>query len=134
MDIALAIAGFAISGFLAFGFWKAGWFKFTSSRETLLGAGFGWVEKTPFGAVRLLAFLELLGAVGVVLAPAVSFVPGFEWAIWFGVAAGAGLALVMVAAIILHQARGESKYTLKMNLGLLVPALIATAIWVLLAM
>lgn len=131
MDILIAVLGFAVSAFLAFGFFKAGKFKLTASRDTLLGAGFGWVEKTSMGAVRTLALLEVLGAIGVVLAPAAFYlVPGFDWTIWFGVASAAGLALVMVAAIILHQVRGESKYTLKMNLGLLAPALIATALWV----
>jgi hypothetical protein len=131
LDIFIAVIGFAVSAFLGFGFFKAGKFKLTASRETLLGAGFGWVEKTSMGAVRTLALLEVLGAIGGVVAPAAFYMlPGFEWAIWFGVAATAGLALVMVAAIILHQVRGESKYTLKMNLGLLLPALVATGLWI----
>lgn len=131
MDIFTAVLGFAVSAFLTMSFFKAGKFKLTASKETLLGAGFGWVEKTSMGSVRLLALLEVLGAIGVVLAPAAFYlVPGFEWSIWFGVISAAGLALVMVAAIILHQARGESKYTFKMNLNLLVPALIATGIWI----
>ena len=78
--------------------------------------------------VRLIAWLELLGAAGLVLAP-IGYFLGFDWAIWFAIAAGAGLALTMVGAIWVHAARKESKYTLKMNLGILAPTLVATAGW-----
>jgi hypothetical protein len=128
MEIFIIIAAGAASLFTAFAFYKAGKFKAFSTRETLLGAGFGWVEKTPLGAVRLIAWLELLGAAGVVLAP-IGYFAGFEWAIWFAVAAAAGLALTMVFAIILHAQRGETKYTLKMNLQLLLIAALAAGLW-----
>jgi hypothetical protein len=119
MNIAIAIAALAVSGSAAFSFWKAGYFKATANRETLLGAGFGWIEPLHTGVVRLIAWLELLGAVGMVLAPLVAyFVPGFEWALVVGVAAGIGLALTMVGAAILHIVRGEFKYTWKMNISL----------------
>jgi hypothetical protein len=132
MDVVTIIGitiGFAASIFAAIGFYKAGSFKAKTSMEKLLEAGFGWVKGTPEVSVRLLAWLEILGAIGIVLAP-IAALAGFGFAKWFAVAAAAGLSLVMVAAIILHQARGESKYTLKMNLGLLAPALVATAAWV----
>ncbi len=54
---------------------------------------------------------------------------GFEWAIWFAVAAGAGLALTMVGAILVHAQRGELKYTLKMNLRLLAVAAVSAGAW-----
>ena len=119
MNIAIAIAALAVSGLAAFAFWKAGYFKATANRETLLGAGSGWIEPLHTGVVRLIAWLELLGAVGIFLAPlAAYFVPGFEWALVVGVAAGIGLALTMVGAAILHIVRGEFKYTWKMNISL----------------
>ena len=133
MNIVYALAGLALSALVAFSFYKAGKFKAFSTKETLLGAGFGWVEKTPFAVVRLIAWLELAGAAGLILAPIGYFV-GLEWAIWFGVAAAAGLALTMVGAIILHAKRGEGKYTLKMNLQLLVVALVAAGLWAYLPM
>lgn len=128
MNIVYAVAALAVSAFAAFSFFKAGRFKATASKETLLQAGFGWVEKTPFGVVRLIAWLEILGAIGVVLAPlAYWFIPGFEWAKWVGVAAAVGLALTMVGAALVHIARGEFKYTWKMNGSLFLVA-VASAV------
>ena len=127
--IIVAILALAVSAFVAFGFFKAGKFKAFSPREALLAAGFGWVEKLPFGVVRLIAWLELLGAVGIVAAPvAAYFIPGFAWAQAFGFLAADGLALTMVVASIMHIARGEFKYTWKSNLGLLVASVVALAL------
>jgi 4-hydroxybenzoate polyprenyltransferase len=128
MNILIIVLAAAASLFTAFAFFKAGKFKATSSKETLLGAGFGWVEKTPFWTVRLIAWLELLGAAGLVLAP-IGYFLGFTWALWFAVAAGIGLALTMVGAIILHAKRGEGKYTFKMNMNLLLVSLAAALLW-----
>lgn len=113
-----AVVAWAITIPLALGFFKAGKFKATASRETLIGAGFGWVTKLPFGVVRLIAWLELLGVAGIVLAPLASELLGFGWAQPWGVAAAAGLALTMVVAFIMHAARGELKYTAKNNIAL----------------
>jgi hypothetical protein len=128
MNIVLAIAALAVSIFAARGFFKAGSFKAKATKETLLGAGFGWVEKIPFGLVRLIAWLEILGAIGIVLAPIGAYVTGFAWSQWIGVAAGAGLALTMVVAFIMHVARKEAKYTWKNNLGLFAAAAVATVL------
>lgn len=131
MDIVLAVAAFAVSAFSAFSFFKAGKFKAFSDRDTLLGAGFGWIEPIPFGLVRLIAWLEILGAIGIVAAPlAAWFVPGFEWAKWVGVAAAAGLALTMVVAALVHIARKEFAYTWKMNVSLFAVAAIAGVVQV----
>lgn len=126
MNQVFAIAGLAVSVFVAFGFFKAGKFKATASRETMLGAGFGWIEKLPTATVRLIAWLELAGALGIVLAPLAAYlVPGFEWAQIWGVLAAAGLALTMVVAFVMHVVRGEAKYTWKANLSLLAAAVAA---------
>lgn len=98
MNYVWAIAALAVSVFVANGFFKAGKFKATSSRETLLGAGFGWIEKIPFGVVRLIAWLEIIGAAGIVVAPLAAWIlPGFEWAQIWGILAAAGLALTMAS-------------------------------------
>ncbi len=126
LNIVLAIAALAVSGFVAVSFFKAGRFKATSSAETLLGAGFGWVAQTPFAIVRLIAWLEILGAIAVVAAPLAAYViPGFAIAQWVGVAAAAGLALTMVGAALVHIARKEFAYTWKMNLSLFAAAVVA---------
>jgi hypothetical protein len=45
------------------------------------------------------------------------------------VAAGIGLALTMVGAIIVHARRGEAKFTLKMNLQLLLVSVLSAVAW-----
>ena len=77
--------------------------------------------------------VAILGAIGIVVAP-IGYFLGFDWAIWFAVAAAAGLALTMVGAMWVHAARGEAKYTLKMNLQLLIVALLAAGLWAYLPM
>jgi hypothetical protein len=126
MNYVLAILALAVSAYTAFGFFKAGKFKATASRETLLGAGFGWVEKVPFGVVRLIAWLELAGAAGIVLAPLVAYlVPSLVGVGILGLLAADGLALTMIVAAFVHIARGEFKYTWKMNLGLFAAAVVS---------
>jgi hypothetical protein len=128
--IALAVA---VSAYTAFSFYKAGKFKLTASKETMLQAGFGWLEKQPVVTARIIALLELAGAAALVLAPVAYFL-GVSWAIWLAVAAGIGLALTMVAATILHQVRGESQYTAKMTLALLAVSLASAGSWAAIAL
>ena len=128
MDLLVIVIGFAISAFTAFSFYKAGSFKLKSSKETMLAAGFGWLEKLPVSVAKTIGLLEVLGAAGLILAP-IGYLVGLEWAIWFAVAAGVGLVLTMVGAIIVHAQRGESKFTLKMNVQLLLVALLSAGAW-----
>lgn len=129
MNILIAFAALAVSIFSALGFWKAGKFKAGASKETLLGAGMGWVKNLPIGIVRVVAWLELLGAIGVVLAPVTAYtLPGFEWAQFVGILAGAGLALTMLVAFIMHVVRGEAKYTWKVNTQMFLVAVLATVL------
>lgn len=128
MDLLVIVIGFAMSAFTAFSFYKAGSFKLKSSKETMLAAGFGWLEKLPVSVAKTIGLLEILGAAGLILAP-IGYLVGLEWALWFAVAAGVGLVLTMVGAIIVHAQRGESKFTLKMNLQLLLVALLSAGAW-----
>ena len=123
-----AVAAWAVTVPLALGFFKAGKFKATASRDTLIGAGFGWVTKVPFGLVRLIAWLELVGVAGIVLAPIASELLGLSWAQPWAVAAAAGLALTMVVAFIMHGVRGELKYTAKGNLSLFAMAAVVAVL------
>lgn len=113
------IASLVLSAALAFVFQGAGRAKLTKSMDDLAAAGLGWVKDTSPAVVRLIGLLEILGAIGVLLAPAAFYFAKLSWALGFGVAAAAGLALTMVVAIVLHVVRKEFKYTWKMNLGLL---------------
>ena len=128
LNLIIAVAGIAAGIFVAKTFWKAGNFKLKGTKEQFAAAQFGWAEKTPMGVIRLIGTLEVLGAVGAVVAPVVALIPGFQWAQAFGVAATAGLALTMVGAMIVHQSRGESKYTFKMNALLFIPAVVAAVL------
>ncbi|MFM2321220.1 MAG: hypothetical protein RL612_367 [Actinomycetota bacterium] len=124
----IALAGIGFGVWAALTFWKAGNFKLKGNKEAFAAAGFGWAAKTPIGVIRVIGLLEVLGAIGVVLAPAVALIPGLEFAQYLGVAAALGLALTMVGAMIVHQSRGESKYTFKMNFKLLVITLVAAVL------
>ena len=133
MNIFLAIAAIIFSAFTAFTFFKAGSMKAKASEETLLAAGMGWV-KGRMGFTRLVAWLEILGAIGVIAGPIGAWVTNFEWSKWIGVAAGAGLTLTMIVAYIMHVVRGEAKYTWKMNFGIIAMAGIATALQAIVAL
>ncbi|MFM6978206.1 MAG: DoxX family protein [Micrococcales bacterium] len=128
VSVVIALAGIGFGVWAALTFWKAGNFKLKGNKEAFAAAGFGWAAKTPIGVIRVIGFLEVLGAIGVVLAPAAALIPGFEWSQYVGVAAALGLVLTMVAAMIVHQSRGESKYTFKMNFKLLAIALVAAVL------
>ncbi|MEN9714609.1 MAG: hypothetical protein RJA35_76 [Actinomycetota bacterium] len=120
MQIAGVIVAWVLTAFLALTYFKAGSFKLTAPMEKLVEAGMGWVPKAGKPAVRTIALLELVGAAGIVVAPIASEFLGLAWAQPWGVAAAVGLVLVMVVAIIMHAVRGETKYTWKINLALLV--------------
>jgi hypothetical protein len=62
------------------------------------------------------------------LAPVAVTVFNFDWALPLGVAAGAGLSLVMVLANLTHIVRKEFKYTYKSGLMLLATTIVATAL------
>lgn len=124
-SIIFTVIGLAAGIFAAKTFWKAGNFKLRGDKPAFAAAQFGWAEKTPLGAIRVLGLLEVLGAIGVVVGPIAAIITGSDIVKYLGVAAAVGLVLVMLAAMILHQARGESKYTFKMNFKLLLPAAIA---------
>ena len=124
--ISALIIALAASVFLALTYFKAGKFKLTAPIDVLVGAGLGWTAQIPAGLVRTIALLELAGAAGVILSP-IAVLVGLTWAGVLAVAAAIGLVLVMIVAIIMHGARGETKYTIKINLALLGAAVIATA-------
>lgn len=131
MDLLIIVIGFAFSGFTAFSFYKAGSFKLKSSKEQMLAAGFGWLENLNVSVAKTIGLLEILGGAGLILAP-IGYLLGFQWAIWVAVAAGIGLALTMVGAILVHAQRGETKYTIKMTGSLLLVSLISASAWLLL--
>ncbi len=126
MNVLLIIVSLAFAGFTAFAFTKAGMHKLQTPAAKLLEAGWGWVAKAPKGTTKFIGLAELLGGLGVILAPLAVTVFNFDWALIWGVLAGAGLTLVMVLANIVHIARKEIKYTYKNGVMLLVVSLVTT--------
>lgn len=131
LSIILTIFGLAASALVAKTFFNAGKFKLTGDKPAFAAAQFGWAEKTPLGAIRVLGLLEVLGAIGSIVAPIAALATGQVVIQILGIAASAGLALTMVAAMILHQVRGESKYTFKMNFKLFAPSVLAAVAYAL---
>jgi len=126
LSIVSLVLAWVLTAFLTVSFFKAGKFKLTAPISTLLEAGFGWVSKVPAGVVRLIALLELAGVAGIIGGAAVYEISGGAqvWAQFIAVAAATGLALTMIVATIMHQARGESKYTFKMTSTLLLASVV----------
>ena len=112
MDITVWI----VSGLLALVFLAAGATKLTQSKEKLgENPQMAWTRDFGQGTIRLIAGLEVLGALGLVLPWALDIAPVLT------PLAATGLAAVMVGAIVTHVRRGEQK-VLPMNIGLLVLA------------
>ncbi len=128
MFYALAIIGWALTAYVAMVFFKAGKFKLTASIDTLVGAGMTWAKQIPKSLVRAIALLEVIGALGLVVAQAafeigvLAGIEGFLFAQAWAVAAAIGLALTMAVALVMHVARKEIKYTWKINVGVTLAA------------
>jgi hypothetical protein len=128
MNIFIIVASFLVSGFTAFAFTKAGIDKLKTSDADLLARGWGWVSKVPKGTTKFIGLAELLGGLGVILAPVAVTVFNFDWALPLGISAAAGLALIMVLANLVHIVRKEFKYTYKSGLMLLAVTVAATVL------
>lgn len=96
MNIALWI----LQGLLAAVFLMAGSMKLTQPLENLK-SNMGWVENVSSTNVKLIGFLELLGAVGLILPQLTGILP------WLTPLAAIGLALTMIGAMIVHVRRNE---------------------------
>ncbi len=128
MNLFITVAALAVSLYVAYAFVKAGLDKLRTSDADLLKRGWGWVEKFPKGSTKFIGLAELLGGLGVILAPVAVTVFNFDWALPLGIAAGAGLTLVMVLANLTHIVRKEFKYTYKTGLVLLAATVLATVL------
>ena len=128
MDIVIIIATLAVAGFTSFAFVKAGMHKLRTPAAKLIEGGWGWVKSAPKGTTKFIGLAEVLGGLGVILAPVAVTVFNFDWALPLGIAAGAGLATIMVLANLVHIIRKEIKYTWKMGVQLLVVTVLVTAL------
>jgi len=128
MNIAIIITALVVAGFTSYAFTKAGIDKLNTSDADLLARGWGWVKSAPKGTTKFIGLAELLGGLGVILAPVAVTVFNFDWALPLGVAAAAGLATIMVLANLVHIVRKEFKYTYKSGLMLLAVTVVATVL------
>ena len=128
MNIAIIIATLVVAGFTSYAFTKAGIDKLRTSNEKLIERGWGWVKSAPKGTAKFIGLAELLGGLGVILAPVAVTLFNFDWALPLGIAAAAGLATIMVLANLVHIVRKEFKYTYKSGLMLLAVTVLATVL------
>jgi hypothetical protein len=79
--------------------------KLIKSRKDLIssGASMAWAEDFSDGGVKLIGLLEVVAAVGLVLPWALQVAPVLT------PLAGAGAALLLLAAVVVHLRRHESK-------------------------
>ncbi|MFU0506337.1 DoxX family protein [Pseudaminobacter sp. NGMCC 1.201702] len=105
---------------LALVFGSAGVMKLFMPIETL-GTSLNWVTHSPALLVRFIGFVELAGAIGMILPAATRILP------WLTPLAALGFAVIQVLAIGVHASLGELALSLPLNLALL--ALSAFVIW-----
>lgn len=97
---ALNISLWIAQGILAVLFLMAGILKSTQPIEQL-AASLPWVKEVPPGLVRFIGISELLGAIGLVLPALLRVKPRLTF--W----ASAGIATIMLFALVFHIATGE---------------------------
>ncbi|HEX4189847.1 MAG TPA: DoxX family protein [Marmoricola sp.] len=117
----MEIAYWIIAGLLAALYVFAGSKKLTGSQESLQPM-MAWAGTTvPMPGVRAIGLVELLGAVGLILPPAIGVAPVLA------LAAAAGFLVLQILALRLHLSLGESLRESTINVVLIVGA--AAAIW-----
>ena len=116
MNLALWIVAIV----LAASFAGSGLMKLLVPKDKLVKSGQGWAQDFAANNVRLIGFLEVLGAAGLIL-PAVTHIAPILVPL-----AAIGLVLVMVGAAIVHARRHEAM-NIAVNVALL--ALAAFVAW-----
>ncbi|BCJ76093.1 hypothetical protein CS0771_56370 [Catellatospora sp. IY07-71] len=108
-----------IAGLLAIAFLGAGVMKLSKPKDQLIASGMGWAENYSAGAVKAVGAVELLAAVGLVLPALLDIAPVLV------PLAAAGLAVIMVGAIVIHARRGERQAIIANVVLLILAAVVA---------
>jgi uncharacterized membrane protein len=96
------IALWIVAGSLAAAYLAAGSLKVIASKETLLkNPNMRWAEPIPAYSVKMIGFMEILGAIGLIMPQATTIAQPLT------PAAAIGLAILQVGAITVHAARHE---------------------------
>lgn len=98
----MLIALWILNILLALAFLLFGFMKLTQSKTALASKGMGWVEDFSAPSVKLIAALEIIGALGVILPLITGIVP------ILAAFAALGLAVIMIGAAVVHLRRKES--------------------------
>jgi putative oxidoreductase len=117
------IALWVVQALLAAAFLMAGGMKLTQPIDRQ-SKSLDWVRVVPPGFVRFIGAAEVLGAIGLILPMVTGILP------WLTVAAGIGLAVVMVSAAVFHVSRGETVRVPTNLVLLLLAALVIVGRWV----
>lgn len=86
---------------LALFFAYAGSTKLSQTPEALAAMGWHWAEDVPPLLITFVGLAEILGAIGIILPAALRILPSLS------TLAAAGMALLQLAAIVLHVSRTE---------------------------
>jgi hypothetical protein len=108
-----------IAGLLAAAMLGSGLMKLTQPKEKLAAAGMAWTEDFSAGTIKLIAGLEVLGAVGLILPALLDIAP-----ILVPIAA-TGLAIIMAGAVAVHVRRKEGPNTLQSLILLILAVIVA---------
>jgi len=107
------LALWAAQVLLAVLYLMAGFMKLVQPIDALVGMGMAYAGALPEAFIRFVAFMEILGAIGLLLPAATRILP------WLTPLAAVGLSFVQLSAIVVHAMRGETAMTLPVNLVLL---------------
>lgn len=102
----MLVALWIVGGLAAVMFLAAGGMKVVASKSWLGSHGLAWVESYTAGFVKLIGVLEVLGAVGIVVALLLEPTLG-SLALVGIVVAATGLVILMVGAVSVHARRHE---------------------------
>jgi hypothetical protein len=98
------IALWIVASVLAAVFLASGASKILQPREKVIASGYKWAEDYTPDQVKLIGVIEAIGAIGLILPAALGILEILT------PMAATGLALVMVAAALVHVRRNETKH------------------------
>jgi len=112
------VAYWIVAGLLALFYLYGGGVKVVQSRERLQPM-MAWVDSTPMPVVRAIGTIEVLGAIGLILAPLTGIAP------WLALAAAIGFVVLQFGAIRVHLSSGDRQIALNITLILVA----AVTVW-----
>lgn len=97
----MLIALWIVNSLLALAMLASGAMKLVTPKETLAARGMAWTEDFSAAFIKVIAALEVVGALGLVLPPLTGIAP------LLAPIAAAGLAVIMIGGTVVHMRRRE---------------------------